>query len=209
MGEILEKLGIGLSRLLRYAYPGFLLVGFLSVVNDDLTKRARDAMGWELAAVTALVVGAGAYAVHRGVVVPVHHALLCLWWLVADLLTGRWKKAESANPTRWLGSLGVDWLWRIPAYTILRRSDLFKDQKAEWDIAHAESGLVLMTAEAFLLAGLYIRDQTPIADILFWSSGVLLAFSFLGFGQHALECLHFRAKESDVRARLKALGLLR
>ena len=42
MSEALDKLGLGLSRLLRYSYGGFLLVGLLSIINDDLAKRARE-----------------------------------------------------------------------------------------------------------------------------------------------------------------------
>ena len=212
MSEALDKLGLGLSRLLRYSYGGFLLVGLLSIINDDLAKRAREAMGWELVVITAVVVGAGAYAIHRAVVVPVHHALLCIGWWIADLLSGRREKECSANPTRWLGSLGVHWLLCIPAYTVLRRSELFKEQREEWNVAHAESGLVLMTAEAFLLAGLYAHYRSPaVIDpaLLLWSSGLLLLFSFAGFAQHALERRHFERKKPDVEAELKALRFIR
>jgi hypothetical protein len=212
MGELLEKLGLGLSRLLRYSYGGFLLVGLLSLLRHDIAKPAREAMGWELVAVTAVVIGAGAYAIHRGVVVPVHHALLCLLWWIADLLSGRRAKQQSANPTRYLGSLDVDWLWRIPAYTVLRRGPLFKEYREEWNVAHAESGLVLLTAEAFLLAGLYARIHTSAdlsPDILLWSSAILFLFSFGGFGQHALECQHFRRRENEIKEELKKIGLLK
>ena len=41
----------------------------------------------------------------------------------------------------------------------LRRSHLFKKYREEWNVAHAEVGLVLMRAEAFLLAGLLMRGQ--------------------------------------------------
>jgi len=209
MSDLLENLGIGLSRLLRYSYGGFLLIGLLTVVKAPILEQATDAIGWELVALTALVLGAGIYAVHRTVIVPVHHALLCLFWWIAE---ARQKKEDSSNPTRWLGSLKVPLLWRIPAYTILRRSELFRNHADDWNVAHAESGLVLITAEGFFLAWLYTRSQNPPPanpTLLFWASTVLLAFSLGGFVQHAVECLYFRQKTTEVKEELKKLGLIR
>ncbi len=84
MAEVLKNLGIGLSRVLRYAYGGFLLIIFASILEPGAVKLAREAMSWELTALTAVVVRAGIYAVHRSVVVPVHHGLMCLAWWVMD-----------------------------------------------------------------------------------------------------------------------------
>jgi hypothetical protein len=209
MGDVLKDLGIGLSRLLRYSYAGFLLITFASIFYRDRVQPIREAMGWELAALAAVVVGAGIYAVHRSIIVPLQHASLCLlWWLVDSVM--RIEKAKSANPTRWLGSLGVPLWWRITAYTVLRRSKIFEEEKSDWDIAHAETGLVLMTAEAFLVAAILASTQiSPPIDCRpwAWSFLVLFVFSYAGFVQHAVECGRFKDKETDVKKVLDALGM--
>ena len=208
-----KDLGLGLSRLLRYSYGGFLLIVVVSVFYRDRFEPIRVAMGWELAALTAVVVGAGIYAVHRSVVVPIHHAFLCLLWWLVDSVIGR-DRSSSANPTRWLGSLGVTWCWRISAYTLLRSSDVFKAEKADWDIAHAESGLLLMSAEAVLLAAVLAFSQQSCSPVgcepLAWSFWVLLVFSFTGWVQHAIECSRFKdaSTAEDVNKLLKSVGML-
>jgi hypothetical protein len=166
----------------------------------------REAISWELVALTAVVVGAGIYAVHRSVIVPIHHWIMCLFWWIGDLLL-RKDKRESGNPTRWLGHLGVPLLCRISAYTALRRSDLFKQERTDWNIAHAEAGLVLMTFEGFLLAAFYAWwKPAPIAWLpLAWVAGLLLVFSFASFVQHAVECRRLRQNEAEVRRRCASL----
>ena len=100
-GKTLEALGLGLSRLLRYSYGGFLLIALASFLNPSDTKRILDAMSWQLAALSAVVLGAGIYAVHRSVVIPIHHALLCLVFIGFDKLR-KIKAGHSSSPTRWL-----------------------------------------------------------------------------------------------------------
>jgi len=75
IAEVVAGLGLGLSQLLRYSYGGFLLVGLYSVLDHRTAQEAREAMGWQLTAITALVVGAGLYAIHRTVIIPIHHPL--------------------------------------------------------------------------------------------------------------------------------------
>ena len=208
--KVLEALGIGFSHLLRYSYGGFLLMVFASVMRPDTVTVAVGAMGWQLAALTAVVVGAATYAVHRSIVVPVHHGVLCLLWWLVDATTHT-QKAASASPTSRLASIGVPLRWRIPAYTVLRRSDVFEKEKSNWDVAHAEAGLVLMTAEAFMVAAIYARTQTePPVDwrFLLWPSVVFFIFSFAGFVQHAVESMRFRQNESEVKDRLRAAGMI-
>ena len=209
--KTLETLGIGLSRLLRYSYGGFLLIVFASLLDHDTTKPTLDAMSWQLASLAAVVVGAGLYATHRAIVVPVHHALLCLFWWIIDIVRKK-KLEDSGNPTRWLGSLNVKVLWRIPAYTALRQSDLFKEEKSDWDIAHAETGLVLMTAEAFLLAAVYVarsHAQDPVKwETLASLAAIFFVFSFGGFVQHAVECRRFKQKKTEIEDALKDIGVL-
>jgi hypothetical protein len=209
--ETLKSLGLGLSRLLRYSYGGFLVIAFAAILEPGVVKSAREAMSWELAALTAVVLGAGIYAVHRSVVVPVHHALMCLFWWGADAYS-RIDKKESSNPTRWLGSLGVPLGYRIPAYTALRRNKLFKEEQTDWDIAHAETGLVLITTEAFSVAAVYAaRHPTPPVGWLPLAciAGGLFVFSFAGFVQHAVERRRFYEKKQEVKNALQELGMLR
>ena len=102
-------------------------------------------------------------------------------------------------------------VFRISAYTALRQSDVFEKEKTAWDIAHAETGMVLMTAEAFFLAAVYARSQTqPMVDWQFlgWSFLVLFVFSYAGFIQHAVECMRIRRSEKEVRDTLRALGMI-
>ena len=210
MGEILKALDIGLSRLLRYSYGGFLLVAFGSFLGPESVRVAREAMSWELTAVVALVMGAGIYALHRSAVVPLHHGFLCLVWALVDRVRGV-SKEESTSPTRWLASLGVPLAWRIAAYTTVRRSSIFEKDKAAWDVTHAEAGLVLMTAEAFGVAAVYLYTvpQSPLGwHTLAWCALGLLVLSYAVFPQHALECLQFRGKEPEIRQILEAVGLL-
>ena len=82
-GELISRMGIGLSRRIRHFYGGFLLVGFSSPFTDKAAAW-RNPLGWELLAITAVVTGAGIYAAHRNVAVPFHHALLCLFWRGVD-----------------------------------------------------------------------------------------------------------------------------
>jgi len=209
--EALKSLGIGLSRLLRYSYGGFLLITFMTIFAPRTTTAWREALSWELAAITAVVLGAGIYTIHRAVVVPVHHGLLCLCWLVVD----RWRdvaRDASGSPTRWLASLEVPFVWRISAYSILRGSTIFESERTSWDIAHAEWGLILMTTEAFAVAALcayYLPDPPLPWRPLTVATAVLFILSFSGFTQHAIECRRFKEKRDDVVAVLRSLGLVR
>lgn len=154
--RLLKELGVGLSLLLRYSYGGFLLIVLAAIVNHDATGKVLNSMPWELTALSAVVLGAGIYALHRSVVVPAHHFVLCVALWVRDFLC-RVKDSDSYSPTRWLGSIHVHWGSRMLAYTSVRRSEFFGSRKKMIDLAHAESGLVVMTFEGFLIAGLYTK----------------------------------------------------
>jgi hypothetical protein len=88
---------------------------------------------------------------------------LCLVWWGIDKLRGI-EESNSASPTRWLKSINVPFVLRISAYSALRGSYLVEKEKNEWDIAHAESGLVVMTAEALLVAAIWacVQRQPPV-----------------------------------------------
>src|SRR5258705_9094540 len=187
--KVLESLGLGLSRLLRYSYGGFLLIVLASVVNPADSGKVLNAMPWQLAALSSLLIGASIYAVHRSVVIPLHHLGLCLILWLKDKMT-RTEPKDSLSPTRWLASIGVKWGNRIRAYTLLRRSDFFtKREKQELDVAHAESGLVVMSFEGLFIAGWYARlhpGTSQVSGLILLSlCAVCLAASYpSGYVQH-------------------------
>src|SRR5690242_1006798 len=209
--ELLRELGIGLSRILRYSYGGFILVVIASIIDADTVKNVFAAVGWEFAALAAVVMGAGIYACHRSLVIPCHHALLCAIWL---LITKGWKDtSRSTNPAVWLRSLGVPKWLCIPAYTAIRRGDVFnRNTKDEWNLAHAETGLILMGAEALAASLIYcglLKKSLSHPYLLWGTTVVVFLFSLLApVSQHLTECLAFKQKEADIRNILIQLGLI-
>jgi hypothetical protein len=213
LGTALEKLRVGLSRLLRYSFGGFLLIVLAAVVNPTDTGTILKAVPWEVTALAAVVVGGGIYAAHRSLVIPVHHLGLCFILRVGDLF-GRVSPSDSTSPTRWLGSIGVPWFRRMLAYTTLRRCDFFSEQERETlNVAHAESGSVVMLAEGFTVAALYAMAYPSKAQIaslpLLLIAGALLVASYpSAAGQHRLECMRFRARHTEVKTKLEEHGIL-
>jgi hypothetical protein len=212
LGRALDKLGLGLSRLLRYSYGGFLLGALAAVLNPSATKATLDAMSWQLAALSAVVLGAGIYVVHRSVVIPIHHALLCLIFFAYDKFRGI-KKEDSLSPTRWFSSHKVPCGERMLAYSALRRSDFFPEpKKADINLIHAETGLVVMTSEG-LAAGAVYAWLFPNKSTFGPESLVILAIIVLiasypsDFIQHRLECRYFRNNEKQVAKVLEDQGL--
>lgn len=212
--EIIEALGLGLSRIIRYAYPGFLLILLAALVNTARTEEIIKAMTPEVTMVVALVIGAGLYATHRGVVIPVHHFLLCVAFYVYEKIR-RVPAAQTQSPTRWLGEIvKVKYGRRILAYSTLRHGAFWdEEERRKLNVAHAEGGLVVITAEGLLVAGLYANafpDEARLpSDVLFVLSGLFFFASYLSpWAQHALECLHMKNREDKVRENLRKAGLL-
>ena len=75
--KLLDRMDLGLSRLLRYSYGGFLAFGLVSIVHPHSLDLLRT-IDWKLEAALVLAVGVGFYAFHRGFVIPVHHLLGCV-----------------------------------------------------------------------------------------------------------------------------------
>lgn len=210
--KVLSELGVGLSIILRYSYGGFLLIVLSSIVNPVGTAEILNAMPWQLAAFSALAIGAAIYAIHRSVVIPLHHIGLCVILWVKDLLT-EVEPADSLSPTRWLGSIKVPWGDRILAYTALRRSNFFEHGKKAIDLAHAESGLVVMTFEGCVLAALFAKSHPTTSRVSFLSlavlSAVLLVSSYpSGYVQHQRECRQMKLRRPEVEAVLRREGFL-
>lgn len=206
-----KSLGVGLSRLLRYSFGGFLFIVLATVINPTDVDARLDAITWEIAAIAALVVGAGLYAAHRSLIVPTHHLVLCFFLFVGDCVCCVCPQ-DSTSPTRWIGSLGVPFFRRMLAYTALRRSNLFPEREKEaLNVFHAESGLVLMLAEGFALAALYVTfypSDIQVAPLWLISGACLIATYPGAVAQHRLECMHLRARSIDVKRWLRKYGIL-
>jgi hypothetical protein len=65
----LNKLGIGLSRLLRYSYGGFLLLLFASIFETSDTKKVMEAIPTTLTVLVVIGIGSAIYALHRSVII--------------------------------------------------------------------------------------------------------------------------------------------
>ncbi len=222
VGEtILKTFGVGLSRLLRYSFGGFLAVVIAAKVEPKSTEEYLNVLGWPLNALAVFIVSVGIYAAHRSLVIPLHHGFGCFLFRVWDRLNGTSEK-ESLSPTRWFRSLGVKPYRLMLAYNILRRDGTFLDKKEreELSVAHAEFGLVVMMAEGCFLAAAYVhthRTSQPASWVWVIAGLVLWLASYPGpLQQHAIECSRWRARENTektggvgvVTAVLKKYGLL-
>lgn len=213
VGAALVKLGVGLSRLLRYSFGGFLVLVLAAVVNPTGTKRVVDALTWQVTAPVAVVVGSGLYAAHRSLVIPLHHLGLCFILYLSDAICGT-SPTASTSPTRWLGSLSVPVSRRMLAYTTLRRFDFFpRREKEALDLAHAEIGSVVMLAEGFAAAATYAMAcpcRTRVEPLPLWLlSGAFLVASYMSaIAQHRSECLRFQCQRGRVILVLRSRGLL-
>jgi hypothetical protein len=217
----LKELGFGLSRLLSYLYGGFLFIVLVGVVEGEWTERIIKEIPWEVTALGVIAIGSAVYIVHRSVIIPVHHLLGTCGLFVWDILFGRLKMEDSFSPTRWLKSFRVKFGSRIMAYSTLRHSREFLQEKEEregLDIRHAEHGLVVMTFEGLLLAGLYFRRMHPgtlvlgdlrLYKVLLCLSVLFLILSYFGpLPQHMAECMRWRKKRDDVKKTLEVNGFV-
>jgi len=212
--EIIEALGLGLSRIIRYAYPGFLLILLAALVNTPRTAEIIKAMTPEVTVVVAFVIGAGLYATHRGFLIPVHHFLLCVAFYIYEKIR-RVPADRTQSPTRWLGEIvKVKYGQRILAYSTLRHGGFWdEEERRKLNVAHAESGLVVITAEGLLLAALYANafpnEARVRSGVLFVLSGLFyFASYFWPWAQHTVECLYMKNNEDKVRENLTKAGVL-
>ena len=153
------------------------------------------------------------YAAHRNLVIPLHHTGGCfLLWLGETLCLV--PECKSSSPTRWFGgSLKVPWGRRVAAYTALRGGDFFTREEAEkLNIAHAESGLIVMTSVGFLVAGFFAFKYPCHSDVRWVPAWIGLAFlvaSYVGpLGQHRAECWRMQTRRADVERYLRRVGIL-
>jgi hypothetical protein len=195
----LDKLGIGLSRLIRYSYGGVLLLLFAVLFHTDKMKDCIAAMTPLLTALTTVILGAGIYVFHRYTVISLFTWLLDrLFWLRGCY----YPNAKSANPFEYLKSfVRGGYPTRRQAYTVLRHSGFFTNENA-LNINHAETGMLIMTSVALVLAAFYSRFFVMLYSSYFWVM-LIAAILFIiaaickDVVDLSLECLSMKGKENE------------
>lgn len=139
--------GFSISKVLRYAYPGFLLAALLAGFEAPIVSRLVDSAGPALSILILFFLGAALYVIYRYVLgelvlYNLHHFI--------HYMLDRTISKRPTSPTGYLGSLGVRIGQRRAAYTALRREFLPAIQRDRFDEAHSEIHLLWMT---FLAAG--------------------------------------------------------
>ena len=213
MNKTIESLGLGLSRLLCYSYGGFLLVVCAACFAPSGVKTLIEALHPSLAILAIVVIGAAIYVLHRTIVMPVHHLLVCWFFRATDRSGDVGDLAEiTSSPTIYLGdALGVAPRRRTTAYNVLRRSDFFAN-KESLEVAHAENGLLVMTGVALLIAAVYGLGQRNLllAVILLVLAIIFIAASFKAeMIQYSVECMAIRERPIEAMKILVKTGVLR
>jgi len=164
---------LGLARLLRYGYAGFLLLGVFLLTADDASKLkvAIDAAGSVLGPLVVLAVGAAVYVLYRyllgeWLLFPLAHGLD---WLIWKVWPGT---AEPVSPIWYLAKLGVRFGNRRLAYNTVRRQGLEPVIAERLDVAHSEAHIPYLTA-VVLMASYATFASTKV--LLFWFGLVALA----------------------------------
>jgi len=214
MNKTIESLGLGLSRLLCFSYGGFLLVVCVACFAPSGVKTLIDALHPSLAILAIVVIGAAIYILHRTIVMPVHHLMLCWFFRVSDKSGDVGELAEyTSSPTIYLGeALGVAPRRTTTAYNVLRRSDFFTN-KESLEVAHAENGLLVMTGVGLLIAAAYGLSQRN--SLLLTVTLLVLAIIFIAASfkaemiQYSVECMAIRERPIEAMKILVKTGVLR
>ncbi len=204
--EILDHLGIGLNQLLRWSFLGIFALILLLVLDFKDTVQIIELLTPIYALIVVFIISVGLYAVHRSLVIWLHHFFgTFIFWA----LECRTPPEKSTSPTRWLGAVHkVRVGYRMLAYRILRdQEELFQD-KDKRDVAHAVNGLIVMFFEGFLVAGVLVwqcaQEPHKVAPILFVLAGISLFASYpMAWFQHSEECLLMKMKNDNVKKILK------
>ncbi|MHC4557738.1 MAG: hypothetical protein ACYTFW_11520 [Planctomycetota bacterium] len=214
MNKIIEPLSLGFSRLLCYSYGGFLLVVLAACISHSEVKQVIDALHPSLAILAIIVIGSAIYVLHRTIIIPIHHLLLCSFFCIGDRSKDIGEYAENTpSPTRFLGeALGVPVKKKITAYNVLRRSDFFPN-KESLNIVHAENDLLIMSGVGLIIATFYAVSQHKsfaLTVTLFALALVFLTASFWAeWIQHSVECLAIKHRPIEAMKILVKTGILR
>ena len=213
MNKTIESLGLGLSRLLCFSYGGFLLVVCAACLAPSQVKTLIDALHPSLAILAVVVIGAAIYILHRTIVMPIHHLMLCWFFRAADKSGDIRDLAEStSSPTIYLSeALGVAPKRKTTAYNVLRHSDFFTN-KESLEVAHAENGLLVMTGVGLLIAALYaLAHRNFLLALIFLVLAIIfiLASFKAEMVQYSLECMAIRERPVEAMKILVKTGILR
>lgn len=216
---MMETLGVGLSRILRYSIGGFLFILTFALIDPCVAVNLFHQLGWQLTVLSAIVVGVLTYAIHRGLVIPVHHAVgIALLnfgeWVCTCRRHGEHKehlkshsempndwRHESLSPTRWLAHMKVPFGRRMLAYSRLRREFFDEAERNVLNVAHAEDGIPVMISEAFLGATMFFRIYQNCLrwDLLLIFGALFVLSAISGIQEHRIECSRFKEKENSVK----------
>ncbi|MBA7482017.1 hypothetical protein ES707_17497 [subsurface metagenome] len=206
MGEVSELVKevvykMGLSRFLRYTYGSFILLFLSAVINPSEVQAILKDIPVVMLVFGSLIIGAGIYVLHRSILIPIHHFLLCVLFAMYDwLVTFKDPSHATSNPVGVIKTWGVPLGLKMIAYTVLRRADFFKDMNLDLNLAHAQNGLLVMTTEGMLFASIYSNQvKRPQVE---WPIFLFLGVLFLvcsyppSFVLHSLEG-RFMKKDSE------------
>jgi len=215
----MNMFSLGVSRLIRYGYGGALFAALVVLLfpNWIWANYGKISGGSSLIVGFGIfILSAGVYALHRSVVIPVHHLVLCfMFWFYEVPLLQHPEIKDSVSPTRFLGGeFKVRRGWRIAAYSALRRRGFFYNSE-QLDIAHAENGMLVMTAVGmfvgFVLTCWCIEPGKSVLSptmFAFFGFGFLLASYVTAFSHHAGECLAIKKEVTVARTILRQAGFI-
>lgn len=214
MVDDLSKLGIGLSRVLRYSYPSILIIVLMWLFEPDKTRNMLESLGKTefLAIFILIVIGAGFYVLYRSIIIPLHHLLFIGFHRFEEKCRGITRK-DTMNPVIYLREeLKVSLGWGMIAYSYLRQSDFFK-QKKEIDIKHAEASLLVMTIVGLFAGGIYDKFIRTQPKGYFWFMVVLSMVFFVSSllysrVTHSLECQEMRKRKEIVKDKLQEANII-
>ncbi len=137
---------LGLDRILRYGYGGFLLLALALLCGKaGALKPAIEAAGSVLGPLVVFACGAAIYTVYRyllgeWVLFPIAHGLD---WLVSK---GNKKPTNAVSPIWYCVQLGVPMLKARAAYNALRREKLKDSTAQRLNLSHSEAHLLYLTS---------------------------------------------------------------
>lgn len=199
MGELLNKISI--DKIVRYGYPGFLILLIL-IVFEDPTKTYIKEIGGFVTTIMSFTIGATFYVVYRYVLGEyVLFQLMHLIHLAYECITGR-----ISSPHSFLGQaegVKAKWFRRRVLYNLLRRNYFKSKQSKKYDFAHSEIHLVYITGVLLAAVTFIYRNDELIKNInSFWlwftPSLIITVAIVIDIQQHSAEYRRFKKEEDEI-----------
>lgn len=206
-----------LSRLLRYGYGGFLLVGILSLIEPKIVKSSIAAAGSVVAPLVIFFVGVCIFVIYRYVLGEfiLYQLMHAIHKILDRYMYG---KRKVSSPTGYLQSLGIGRWQKRTAYTEIRRELFEKDEQERLDLAHSEIHVLYITAIEFFAAATYLYLSTngssrPFLMAFFLVGAVLtlIAAIITDIQQHRIEyrLLRYGIKFDELAGFLRKRGYMK